>query len=157
MRYQDQLIVDTKAAIDSLFKAARAMPADKLTWKVNETGRTALNLCAECAQMIPMTTEMLKTKSMPPMDESAMEQMSAQSAGWTLDDCERICREQSESLCGVIRGYSDDDLALPIALPFGDRDWRMSDVASYPLWNMTYHLGQISFIQTLYGDNEMYF
>jgi hypothetical protein len=24
----------------------------------------------------------------------------------------------------------------------------------YPRWNATYHLGQIAFIQTLYGDKE---
>ncbi|HEY3414644.1 MAG TPA: hypothetical protein VGM51_16515 [Armatimonadota bacterium] len=157
MRYQDQLINDTQAAIDSLFKAAHAMPEDKLTWKVDDKGRTALSLCAECAQMIPMTTEMLKAKAMPPMDESAMEEMGKQSAAWTLADCEKICRDESQKLFAVLRDYSDEDLKKPIALPFGDRDWRMTDVASYPLWNMTYHLGQISFIQTLYGDNEMYF
>lgn len=157
MRYQDQLISDTKAAVDSLFKAARAMPEDKLTWKVNDTGRTALGLCAECAQMIPMTVTMLETKEMPPMDENAMEQMGAQSAAWTLADCERICREESEKLYAILRDYPDEDLKKPIALPFGDRDWRISNVAGYPLWNLTYHLGQISFIQTLYGDHEMYF
>jgi hypothetical protein len=157
MRYQDQLIQDTKAAIDALFKAAHAMPADKLIWKVSDKGRTALSQCAECAQMIPMTIGMLETKTMPPMDENAMEQMGAQSAAWTLADCERICREESEKLYVVLRNYSDEDLAKPIDLPFGDKDWRMTDVASYPLWNITYHLGQISFIQTLYGDNEMYF
>lgn len=157
MRYQEQLIQDTKAATDALFKAARAMPADKLVWKVSDTARTALSLCAECAQMIPMTITMLETKTAPPMDETLMEQMGAQSATWTLADCERICREESEKLYAVLRDYSDEDLQLPIDLPFGDKDWRMTDVASYPLWNQTYHLGQISFIQTLYGDFEMYF
>lgn len=157
MRYQDQLIHDTQSAIDSLFKAARAMPADKLAWKVDDKGRTALDLCAECAQMIPMTIGMLELKAMPPMDEGAMEQMNAERAAWSLADCERVCRESSEKLFAVLRGYTDEDLAKPIALPFGDKDWRMSDVASYPLWNLTYHLGQIGFIQTLYGDHEMYF
>lgn len=157
MRYQDQLITDTKAAVDSLFKAARAMPEDKLTWKVNDTGRSALDVCAECAQVIPSTIVMLKTGAMPAMDAGAMEAMGAERASWTLADCERICRERIEGLYDAIRVFPDEDLQKPIALPFGDREWKLADVASYLMWNLTYHLGQVSFIQTLYGDHEMYF
>jgi uncharacterized damage-inducible protein DinB len=156
MRYQDQLIRDTRNATDALFKAARAMPEDKLKWKVMDKGRSALDLCAECAQMIPSTIEMLEAKALPPMDPAAYEAMQAERAAWSLDDCERICRESSEKLYDVLRDYPDQDLEQRIDLPFGDRAWTMADVASYPLWNLTYHLGQIGYILTLYGDTEMY-
>ncbi|HEY3266369.1 MAG TPA: DinB family protein [Armatimonadota bacterium] len=157
MRYQDQLIRDTRAAVDSLFKAARAMPQDKLTWKAGDDARTALDMCAECAQVIPSTLEMLKARAMPPMDAEQMQQECAERASWSLEECERRCREECETFNAVLRDFPDEDLQKPIALPFGDREWTMADVASYPLWNMTYHLGQISFIQLLYGDKEMYF
>ncbi len=157
MRYQDQLIRDTRNATDALFQAARAMPDEKLSWKVLDKGRSALDMCAECAYLIPSTIEMLRTKTMPPMEPGAIEAMQADRAGWSLDDCERLCREGSEKLYDVLRDYPDDELTHRIELPFGDREWTMADVASYQLWNLTYHLGQISYIQTLYGDTESYF
>lgn len=156
MRYQDQLIRDTRNATDALFRAARGMSEDKLTWKVTETTRTALDMCAECAQMVPLTVQMLREKRMPPAQDDRWEKMLAARASWTLDDCERICREESETLYAVVKDYPDEDLLLPIDLPFGDREWTMADVASYLLWNLTYHLGQIAFIQTAYGDFNAY-
>ena len=45
-------------------------------------------------------------------------------------------------------------------LPFGPggsmKPFTIAEMADYPRWNFTYHLGQIGYIQTLYGDNAMH-
>ena len=32
----------------------------------------------------------------------------------------------------------------------------MIEMMDYPRWNFNYHLGQIAFIQMMYGDKEMH-
>ena len=51
----------------------------------------------------------------------------------------------------------DADLDKKRWLPYdGGRDFTMPEMMDYPRWNFNYHLGQIAYIQTLYGDKEMH-
>jgi hypothetical protein len=51
----------------------------------------------------------------------------------------------------------DERLAETKWLPFnGGRDHTYLEMLEYPRWNATYHLGQVAYIQTLYGDREIH-
>jgi len=158
MRFQDQIAVATMRAVDDIFRSARAMPEDKLHWTPFESKRSMLDCLQECAQAPNFFLNMLETRSMPEFREEDFERARAEWAQWdTLDKCEQVCRKNTEKLCAVIRTFPDEDLGITIHLPFGGGMERsMADVAMFHLWNLTYHLGQINYIQTLYGDYEMH-
>ena len=149
----------TKSAAESLFRAARAMPPDKLTWKVLDQGRSALDLLRECAQSPQWFGSMLKHQApTPEFTKTDMAASQKQREQWkSATDCEKACKDSSESLYAVIKSFPDKDLAKEIKLPWGENFIAsMADIAMFQYWNLVYHLGQINFIQTLYGDKEMH-
>lgn len=157
MRYQDGVILQTQAAAERLFKTARAMPQEKLSWSPLDAGRTALDQLQECAQASLFFGAMLRDRAVPDFDAARFEEMRAARAGWTLDDCERAARENTEAFCAVVRDFPDDDLQKTLFIPFGGgMDSTYADIMMLHAWNMTYHWGQINYIQTLYGDREMH-
>ena len=157
MQYKDQLIRLTNSVHDGFVKAIRAMPEDQIGWSVMDTGRTPLDMFQEVAQAPTYSIPMLQTRSCADFDRERHGEMATARKEWdSLDKCEDAMRENLEKLFREIREFPDDELSLEIDLPFipGLRH-SMADIMAYPYWNTAYHLGQVSFIQTLYGDNEM--
>jgi len=97
---------------------------------------------------------------MPPPEKmkEVFEKIAEERRQWkTIDDCERVCKENSEKLYEVIRSVSEADFEISVHLPFGGgMDRSLADVMMFHYWNIVYHVGQINFIQTLYGDKEMH-
>ncbi len=157
MRYQDQVVQMTQRAVETLFRTARAMPADKLTWKPLDNGRTALDQLQECAQVPTFFKAILEQKKAPEgVDEKYFEEARKRRQQWkTLDECEQKCLEHSKQLFEAIGKLSDKDLQLKIKLPFGKKEERsLADLAMAHYTNTSYHTGQINYIQTLYGDHQ---
>ena len=157
MRYTDQLIRMTNSVAEGFMRAVRAMPEDKLNWKVMDASRTIMDIVQEVAQCPTYSIPMLQTRSCPPWNPEAFGKLKEERAQWeTLDKCEAVLKENLEKLFEVIRSYPEADLSIEIDLPFveGLRQ-SMADIMAYPYWNIAYHLGQVSFVQTLYGDWEM--
>jgi hypothetical protein len=79
-------------------------------------------------------------------------------AGWTtIEDCEAALKPRLEKLFDAIRKCSDERLEETQWLPYdGGRDFTIAEIMDYPRWNANYHLGQIAYIQMLYGDKEMH-
>ncbi len=75
----------------------------------------------------------------------------------TVDACEAEFNRRFEKVEAFIRAMPDADLAKTKWLPYnGGRDHTFLEMMDYPRWNCMYHLGQIAYIQTQYGDNEIY-
>jgi uncharacterized damage-inducible protein DinB len=158
MRVQDFIAGTTEWSVDSLYKNARRTPEDKLEWKVLDTGRSILNQIQECAQA-PLWSVPLLTEEGPfDFSPETFEAFTAESKQWTtLDDCERHHRENLAKLLAVIREMPDERLGIKIKIPFAEEPVAISDIMMFHYWNNVYHMGQLSFIQTLYGDNDMAF
>ena len=120
MRYQDQVVLMTQRAVETLFRTARAVPADKLTWKPLDNGRTALDQLQECAQVPLFFKTILEQKKAPEgVDEKYFEEARKRRQQWnTLEECERKCLDHSKQLCDVIAKLSDQDLQAKVKLPF---------------------------------------
>jgi len=60
-------------------------------------------------------------------------------------------------LTAAMQSLTDDQLQTEVALAFGPgMQVTVQQMLFFPYWNMTYHQGQLAYIQTLYGDREMY-
>lgn len=158
MRLQEQMIEVTRAAAAEVFRYAKAVPEDKQNWKPLDLGRSVLEQCRELAMCPHWAIQLVSQDQQPEWNEEAMEAVKREQEQWkTVEDCEAECNKRLEALFDVFRNMPDERLAEKKWLPYGGgRDFTMPEMMDYPRWNFTYHLGQIAYIQTLYGDKEMY-
>lgn len=133
----------------------QAMPPDRQTWKPMETGRSALDQIQECAIINGMMAESVRTGQIGKMDFDLYERQKAE-----LDTAEKaIARllENTAKLTAAIRAYPADRLDEMVTLPFGSgMTMSAAEYLMMAFRNMNYHFGQISYIQTLYGDDKMH-
>jgi len=158
MRYQDYAATSTKTAMEEAFKYAKKVPADKLEWKPLENGQSVIDMCRELAQCSDWAHMLVSGLPMPEFTPEAAAAMKAETSQWTtVEQCEEIATEKMAKLFELFDTVSDERLKETRWLPFsGGRDFTIMEIMEYPRWNATYHLGQVGYIQTLYGDREMY-
>jgi predicted secreted protein len=158
MKLQDYLIQATCEAAKEAFAYAKAVPADKLDWKPLEAGRSVLDICQEMALCPGWAKEMIEDQGDHEWNEETMAAIEAEKAKLaTIEACEAECNRQLELLFEFFRTIPDERLKDTKWLPYdGGRDFTVAEMMEYPKWNFTYHLGQIGYIQTLYGDKSMH-
>lgn len=158
MDYQENLIAVTKKAVDDLFRCARAVPADKLEWSPLDQGRTVLDQLQECAHAPTWFAHILIHRVAPPMTPEDFQKSREARKQWkTIDECEKVCAENGEELYAAVRAVPEADFKQTISLPFGEGfTMSLMEIMAMHHWNAVYHYGQVSYIQTLYGDKEMH-
>jgi len=155
MRAQDLIAKKTEQAVEGIFRTAHTMPQDKLDWKPLDQGRSALDQLQEVTRAATWFSAMLEKQANPEFSEAHWEQARKTSQSWTtLEQCETRCRENTQKIVELIKNCSDDALAKPIQ--FGDtgETYTLAEAMTFHHQHLTYHHGQINFIQTLYGDSE---
>lgn len=140
------------------FRYAHAVPAEKLDWKPAESARSVLELGRELAKCADWAVDIMDGKGMELHAEVAAAEEWDQ---WlTLADCEAAAQVKLENFNQRLKNFPTEKLEETIDLPFGAggsmRTFTMREMLDYPRWNAIYHLGQIAYIQTMYGDNENY-
>jgi hypothetical protein len=157
MSFKEELIQMTDKAGQDFLLNVRAMPPDKLTWKPLGTGRSALDLLQEVAQSASYVIPILETRHVPDFNPEMFTRLMAERQTWdTIEKCEEVMRANHARLFEIIRNFPDEDLQHTVHLPFGEGfDQTMAEIMSYQYWNLSYHLGQVCYIQTLYGDMEI--
>jgi len=150
MNAHDVLIRQIERGIDSLFRAARALPADRLTWSPVPGARSALDQLQEIATIGGrgvFADAHLKRKM--EWDPEKMAQWKSERAKITdLNELERMTRESCADLFEAIRNTESGDLSATVEMPFPG-DFTLADIYSYYSWNMGYHEGQINYIASL--------
>jgi hypothetical protein len=157
MRYQDVMVEKIENAARSLFQSARSMPEEKLAWEPLEKGRSAMSQLRECGGTPRMIPLLLRGQgdNIPPTFYS---DLKAERETWkTIDDCEAAFRSCIGPALDAIRDFPDDELSTLLPVPWTfQKQQAASDLILDMYWNMSYHLGQINYIQTLYGDSRMH-
>jgi hypothetical protein len=155
-RLQDYVADQARDAAAMAFRYARAVPDEKLNW-APEGGRSVLEICRELA-VTPTWTLSALGQSEREWSEETMAEERREQAGWlTVDVCELEFWRRFERLETLFLGLTNDDLAKTKWLPYnGGRDHTYLEMMDYPRWNCTYRVGQIAYLQTLYGDRKDY-
>lgn len=157
MRYQNLVVDQTRAAAAEFFRYARAVPADKLEWSPLDAGRSVLDQCREVAICPTWADEIVKGVEFKFDEEESAENHREQSAWITIDDCEKQFETRMARYEETLMTFPDERLNETRWLPFdGGRDFTFIEMMDYPRWNCTYHLGQVGYVQTLYGDRDMH-
>ena len=152
MGYVQTLAVTlTNRAAGMLAAAASLTPDDRLTWQPLDQGRSIREQLVECALANLNWARILQARTysrLPPqMWEKALR---------ALDTREKVLtslQETTAELVTAIQSIGDDEIGRVLALPAEDGvDLTIAEACLHAYWNMVYHAGQISYIQTLYGD-----
>lgn len=153
MRVQDFIADETMRSAEGLINQLTKM-GDKATWSPLDEGRTALDQVAECALISGAMVDVLKVFKMPDFTPEMMEEFERSKAALDVDGAIAKLRENTAALCDVIRAVPDSELGNQMKF-WGPEPWLISSVLNYHNWNMVYHIGQLNYIQTLYGDKTM--
>lgn len=98
--------------------------------------------------------DVVKNYKMPDFTPEMMEEYETNKNALDLDGAVSLLRENTEKLCEAIRSVPDEKLGEQMKF-WGPEPWSVAGVLNYHNWNMTYHIGQVNYIQTLYGDKDM--
>ncbi|MCW5942619.1 MAG: DinB family protein [Fimbriimonadaceae bacterium] len=157
MRYQDQVVKTTMKALDDVCRAARAVPPDKQRWSPQGEARSTLDQMREIALQTPWFVRLLREKAPPEVHDDTIRAAMAQTQGLTVEECVEAARRALPELCEAIEQIADEELEHEIDMPFGGgMRMTLADVMLLPSWNMTYHLGQINYVQLMLGDKKMH-
>jgi uncharacterized damage-inducible protein DinB len=152
---QTMIAEAVRNASQALAANLKAMPPDKQVWQPLDVGRSALSMVQECAVMNRFLANVLRDRKVPAVDHA---QQSAAFAA--LDTPEKAIAEleaATAELAQAIEAFPEAHLQDTIELPMHNGMVVPFQRAMFmPFWHMTYHEGQIAYIQTLYGDKEMH-
>ena len=158
MKYQDYMKDVTKASALEAFRYAKAVPKDKVDWKPLDEGRSVLEQCREMAMCPDWANSLLGGIPEAADQEADMAKQQEVMSSWSsVEECEAQCLEKLDKLFATFDTITDEQLKDTKWLPYdGGRDFTFAEMMDYPRWNFNYHLGQVSYIQCLYGDKEMH-
>jgi len=140
----------TERQIDSLFKAARALPADKLDWKPAPGARSALDQLQEIATSYDQFKSAHLERKVEWSQEMFGQWMADRSQYTDLDVLEKMTREGYGKMIADLQAIDPENLTLSVSMPFPG-DYTLADIYTYYYWNATYHEGQINYIASLLG------
>jgi hypothetical protein len=119
---------------------------DKVTWCPCAQGeasdcRSALQQADECVRVNNSMAALLRGEEPGEHTEVA-----------SVEQAKAELTASGENLANAVRGMAPADLGKMYPTRMGE--WPGSMIMSVPAFNMMYHVGQINYIQTLYGDTE---
>ena len=141
----------TRQAAQDLIFATSRVPAERQTWQPLGDSRYVLDMIQECAHVNDRWAQMLRR------DEwyiNTREEVEAYNAAiLDMPSALQMLKDSAERFAQAVEGLSDARLSDDFVTP-----WRTAKVGQWifhAIWHMSYHEGQIQYIQTLYGDWEM--
>ena len=143
-----------REAAASLQSNALAIPADKVTWKPLEMGRSVLSQIVECALITGYAANILSALKMQDHDEASHAQAKAELD--TIEKALAALQANTDKLVAVIEAFPTEELDNTLQLPWLPEPQSFAKLLLMSYWNNVYHIGQIAYIQTLYGDKEMH-
>ncbi len=150
MNVKDYIIAATFKIADDFMRDVRAVPEDKLLWKPLDNGRSVLDLAQECAHCplwtVSTIADILGVKA-------SVEEYEATATWTTVDACDQALRRHLVQYKECVLAFPEERIGESVTIQWGT--FTMPEVFSFAHWNLTYHSGQVNYIQTLYGDREM--
>ena len=133
-----------------LEKAAREL-GDRITWRPLDKGRSALNQVVECGAINLLGAQLLEKQAVPPFDPAMFERTYAEND--TPEKAFALLAQGTDALVKAIEAFPEEKWEEKVTLPFGGgMEMSFAEVALLNYWNMTYHEGQVNYIQTLCAE-----
>lgn len=149
MTLQEYMAGATRESAQWLRYTIERMPADHIYWHPEETGRAVSEQIAECHSLNRSILNALRKRAAP---EFLQEYDGSDDSGDFATALSKFL-DESELLAREIELFPVDMLDDSVAMPWqGETERTFSWLIGLPYWNMTYHLGQLNYLQTAFGD-----
>jgi hypothetical protein len=135
------------------------VPDDKLNWTPTPTAKSALRIAAHTALYAGRFARMIRDRKVPASDNLAewLAQRNAEEAAITCrSEIETVFRKGTEEVLAALDSLTPE--AIGSSLDSG-QGWSMpmTFLMNLPGWHATLHAGQIDYLQTCWGDQEVHF
>lgn len=145
MTVQEYAAAAIEKSTEDLIKVARELPEDKWEWQPLGKGRSALSQMAECAAQNTLDAKLVRAGT---WQQSLLAEW--QPLVTALDTPEKAIaalRAGTLALAEAVRKTPDAALGVQIAMP--SAPVTLAQLSLMSVWNMSYHEGQITYIETL--------
>lgn len=134
------------------------VPDDRLSWTPTPTSKSAIRIAAHTALYAGRFARMIRERKLPVVGDLAewLAQRNAEEEAVTCrQEVERIFRAGTKEVLDALDCLTADDLTSSLDSGQG---WSMSMtfLMNLPGWHATLHTGQIDYLQTCWGDEEIY-
>lgn len=138
--------------LDLCMKSAKAIPADKATWKpADGSAKSALDIVQHMVEVNHSIATYVRDNQ--PMSDTAKEALKARMT--TYEAALNELTSSSEGLAQAYQSVSDDRIKDALQnLPDPNSLARTMGVG---IIHLTYHWGQLCYLQTLWNDQEDHF
>jgi len=117
-------------------------------------GRTVLSQIIECALTTGYAASIISARKMQDFDTATHTQAKAELD--TIEKALTALQTNTDTLIAAIEAFPNEELDNTLQLPWLPEPQSFAKLLLLNYWNSVYHIGQISYIQTLYGDKEMH-
>ena len=148
MSFQKDTMTSYLTQIDMFKVTLEKTPTDKLQWKPDSNSMSVQDMVEHLAGSQYFFAAVIKgeTPPTPPPSDGAPK---AKTRELLLKELEQSCDMMSRTIGSV----PDSSLDRPIKLPFG-HTVKTRFMMTVPGFHATYHWGQLSFLQKMWGDNK---
>ena len=135
------------------------VPDDKLTWTPTPTAKSAIRIAAHTALYAGRFARMIKDGKLPASDNLTewLAQRNAEEAAITCrTEIESIFRKGTDEVIAALDSLTPEEIGTSLDSGLG---WSMpmTRLIDLPGWHATLHAGQIDYLQTCWGDQEVHF
>lgn len=134
------------------------VPDDKLTWQVTPTSKSAIRIAAHTALYAGRFASMIRNRALPAPEnlEAWLAERDAEEMALTdRVEMERVFREGTNEVCAAIDTLTPEEVEMTLESGQGFT-MPMKQLMGLAGWHATLHLGQIDFLQTCWGDQQVY-
>ena len=144
---------DLKKRSERMLYSFSFVPADKLNWSPSATSRSSARIVAHCALVCQLVAEALTRKpeeSMPSAEEFFKNfresEVQIATSGEAANSLKKAAAELGEAFGMVTAENIDSEVTVPFGvLP-------MRSVISFAQEQLAGHVGQLDYLQTIWGD-----
>ncbi|MBL8059852.1 MAG: DinB family protein [Chthonomonas sp.] len=134
------------------------VPEDKLHWTPVPTAKSALRVAAHAALYAGRFAAMIRARAVPQpesLENWLAEQNAEEIAITTREEMEAAFRKGTAEVLEALDALAPNEVEMSLDSGQG---WSMpmTQLMALPGWHATLHLGQIDYLQTCWGDLEIY-
>jgi len=146
-------------AMESFLIVFSFVPDDKLTWTPNPTAKSAIRIAAHTALYAGRFARMIEARALPAVEnlEAWIAQREAEDAAVTSrTDVETIFRKGTDEVLAALDSLSPEEIGMSLDSGQG---WSMPMTAlmNMPARHTYTHTGQLDYLQTCWGDQDVHF
>src|SRR5258706_2858285 len=151
-----QAKADFVRAKDQLSRAFANTPDDRVNWAPTPTARTPVQIVVHCAQALKNINDFLDGRQFAFTNTAEADKYFREQERpfTTREQAVSLLEKNSSEYLAWLDALTPDRLNTLIQLPFGPGAAPLAVGLSFPPTHTNGHVGQIDYIQTIYGDYD---